>query len=146
MKGVYPVGRLGRRVPGKAMTVAGAKQLEELQVWQLASQLRDRLITAVMHSPAARDLDLKDQTFRAARSTAANIAEGFGHFESRQFAKYLRIARGSAMETKNYIHECTPFFAPQEAAELLELSRRTLAALAALIRYLESDKPPKKVV
>ena len=124
--------------------MAGAKRLEELHVWQLASELRDRLVTAVLHSAAAGDLDLKEQISRAARSTAANIAEGFGHFERRQFARYLRIARGSAMETKNYIHECKRFLTPQDAADLLELSRRTLAALAALIRYLESDKPPRK--
>ena len=112
-------------------------------MWQLASELRDRLVAAVMDSAAVHDLELKDQIFRAARSTAANIAEGFGHFEPRQFARYLRIARGSAMETKNYIHECKRFFTPEESAELLELARRTLAALAALIRYLESDKPRK---
>ena len=123
--------------------MAGAKSLEDLQVWQLATQLRDRLVGAVTPSGAALDLDLKDQMVRAARSTAANIAEGFGHFEPRQFARYLRIARGSAMETKNHIHECKRLFTPQESAELLELARRTLAALAALIRYLESGKGPR---
>jgi len=125
--------------------VASAKRLEELEVWQLGTALRDLVVASIERYGAGMDRDFKDDLLRSSRSIPANAAEGFGFFEPGQFAKYLRIARASAMETKSHLLECRPFFPADDAARMLELTRRTLAALAGLIRYLEAcDRRRKK--
>lgn len=72
-----------------------------MDVWKRACQLAVRVYQALQHS---RDFALRDQMQRAAVSIASNIAEGSerGH---KEFAHYLRIARGSAAElrTQAYI-------------------------------------------
>jgi four helix bundle protein len=118
--------------------VATAKRLEELEVWQLGTQLRDLVVASIERYGAAMERDFRDDILRSARSIPANAAEGFGYFEPSQFAKYLRIARASAMETRNHLLECGAFFPAGDVARMLELTRRTLAALAGLIRYLDS--------
>ena len=52
-----------------------------------------------------RDWDFRNQIERSSRSIASNISEGYGYFRPRQFARYLRIARASTMETRNHILE-----------------------------------------
>ena len=118
--------------------MASAKRLEELEVWQLGTELRDLVVASIDRYGAGMDMDVRDDLLRSCRSIPANAAEGFGHFEPAPFARYLRISRASAMETKNHLLECRPFFPADDAARMLELTRRTLAALAVLIRYLES--------
>ena len=109
------------------------------------TELRDFVVASIDRYGAGMDRDFKDDLLRSSRSIPANAAEGFGHFEPGQFAKYLRIARASAMETKNHLLESRPFFPAENIARMLELTRRTLAALAGLIRYLEAcDRHCKK--
>jgi four helix bundle protein len=124
--------------------VPSAKRLEELEVWQLGTELRDVVVASIQRYGANMDRDFRDDLLRSSRSVPANAAEGFGFFEPAQFAKYLRIARASAMETKNHLLECRPFFPADDLTRMLELTRRTLAALAGLIRYLESCDPRRK--
>jgi four helix bundle protein len=124
--------------------VATAKRLEELEVWQLGTELRDFVVASVERYGARMDRDFRDDPLRSARSIPANAAEGFGFFEPRQFAKYLRIARASAMETKSHLLECRPFFPADDVTRMLELTRRTLAALAGLIRYLDTCDSRRK--
>ena len=122
-----------------------AKRLEELEVWQLGTELRDLVVASIERYGAGMDRDFRDDLLRSSRSIPANAAEGFGHFEPGPFAKYLRIARASAMETKSHLLECRSFFPADDVVRMLELTRRTLAALAGLIRYLEScDRRRKK--
>jgi four helix bundle protein len=118
--------------------MATAKRLEELEVWLLGTELRDLVVSSIERYGAGMDRDLKDDLLRSCRSIPANAAEGFGYFEPKQFAKYLRIARASTMETKNHLLECGPFFSAADVTRMLDLTRRTLAALAGLIRYLDS--------
>ena len=96
--------------------MASAKRLEELEVWQLGTQLRDRVVASVEKYGFSMNRDFKDDLLRSSRSIPANTAEGFGHFEPSQFAKYLRIARASAMETKSHLLECARF--SQQATSL----------------------------
>jgi four helix bundle protein len=120
--------------------MATAKRLEELEVWQLGRDLRDLVVEAVERHGTDLNRDFKDDLLRSARSIPANTAEGFGFFEERQFANYLRIARASAMETQNHLLECRSIFPAADVQRMFELTRRTMAALASLIRYLEESE------
>jgi four helix bundle protein len=124
--------------------VTSAKRLEELDVWQLGAELRDLVVASVERYGARMDKEFKNDLLRSCRSIPANAAEGFAHFEPALFAKYLRIARASAMETKSHILECRRFFPADDVARMLERTSRTLAALAGLIRYLESSDRHRK--
>lgn len=120
--------------------MATAKRLEELEVWQLGRDLRDLVVESVERYGAKMNPDFKDDLLRSARSVPANTAEGFGFFEERQFANYLRIARASAMETKSHLLECRSVFPAADVQRMFELTRRTMAAIASLIRYLEGSE------
>jgi four helix bundle protein len=85
--------------------MSSAKRLEGLVIWQVACELRDGIGAALSAGTGARDWDFKGQIGRSSRSVPANIAEGFGYFKPRPFGRYLRIARASAMETRNHILE-----------------------------------------
>ena len=116
-----------------------ARRLEDLVMWVLACELRDGVSTAVAQGSARNDWDFRGQIERSSRSIAANIAEGYGHFKPRQFAKYLRIARASAMETRNHVIEGrAKHFSPEDSARLLRLCRRIISGTASLILYLDS--------
>jgi four helix bundle protein len=123
--------------------MASAKRLEDLVVWQLACQLRDGIGAALLVGTGARDWNFRGQIERSSRSVTANIAEGFGYFKPRPFAKYLRIARASAMETQSHIVEgrTRKHFSPAEAKHFYRLSSRVLGGVSRLICYLDSCDP-----
>lgn len=79
----------------------GAKRFEELAAWQLSAELLDQIDAAAAKPPLCRDRELCDQLLRAADNAASNIAEGFGRFFPREFARYLGIARGELMEAQS---------------------------------------------
>ena len=47
--------------------------------------------------------NLYSQLFRAASSIGANIAEGYGRNNPKEYKQFLGIARGSAMETQFWL-------------------------------------------
>ena len=120
--------------------MAGARQYDELEVWQLAAQLRRRVQALTAADWPARDVTLRDQLMAAAASAPSNIAEGFGHFNPRQFARFTRIARGSLVETRNHLDDAAErgLISPADAAELRTLTSRAIGATTAFLRYLES--------
>jgi four helix bundle protein len=121
--------------------VAAAKKLEELIAWQLSTELRDIVITCAQRWEA-RDRKLFEQIRESARSAPRNLAEGFGRFKPREFAKFARIARGSLMETRNHVKEALKchYITDEEAATIRRLNARALAATTRLLAYLDSCK------
>jgi len=85
--------------------VAGVGRFEDLHVWRLSVEIRDAISRLTDSGKAARDFDSRDQIRGASSSAPRNIAEGFGRFRPKQFASFLRIARGSLHETRNLLHE-----------------------------------------
>ena len=117
--------------------MAGAKRLEELIIWQLACELRDGIALAVANGSAKTDWDFRSQIERSSRSIAANISEGYGYFRPRQFAKYLRIARASTMETRNHVLEGRKkHFSSDDSARFLRLCKRLVPGISSLTNYL----------
>ncbi len=55
------------------------------------------------HAPTIRDLDLRSQLLRSARSIAANLAEGAGSGSQALFARHIAIALGSTKETECHL-------------------------------------------
>ena len=119
-----------------------ARRLEDLVIWQLASELRKTIIGLSATAPFSDDVRLRDQARRAASSVVANIAEGFGRYRPKEFARFLRIARGSVFEVQEHLidaHERGYLSADQLERARLECRRISIGVLR-LTQYLESCK------
>lgn len=69
-----------------------------LEVWQEARVLY-RMVSALLRKfPREEVYGLTSQMRRSARSVCANIAEGAGRNSDKDFAQFVEIAYGSAME------------------------------------------------
>ncbi len=98
------------------------------------------MILEITATPAvARDFRYCNQCKDAARSAASNIAEGFGRYKHREFARFLRIAMGSLKEVADLLidgHERCYVNEAQLAAGL-RLAKRSKSACARLAEYLD---------
>ncbi len=79
----------------------GAKTFEELRAWQLAAELSDRVVAICDRPPLQHDLKFRDQLREAAEAGPRLIAEGFGRWSHREFARYLLMTRAELMEVRS---------------------------------------------
>jgi four helix bundle protein len=121
-----------------------ARKLEDLVAWQLASEIAARALAVSATDAIRREYKFCSQLESAARSVPANVAEGFARFRPKEFAQFLRYARGSAAELDVYLGEAIArhWIDDSEAAPIRLLIRRFSACSARLTRYLESAEPP----
>jgi len=120
--------------------VAGVRCFEDLIAWQLCAQLRDELHTLTAKGSGARDFSFRDQIRRSSRSSPSNLAEGFGRFNSREFAQFANTAKASIAETQNHIkfgrqHE---YLSEADYERVWKLSCRAMKATTNLFKYLAS--------
>ncbi len=110
---------------------------EDLDVWKRACQLAVRVYQVL---ESCRDFGLKDQMQRAAVSIASNIAEG-AERGPKEFAHFLRIARGSAAElrTQAYIAAKIGIIKPAEMNEITEETKQLAKMLYALAKSLKTE-------
>jgi len=84
--------------------MATFKKFEEIQVWQKAREITKKIYLLSSSEELAKDFGLKDQMRRAGISVMANIAEGHGRRTRVEFANFLNIARGSAVELQSHLY------------------------------------------
>lgn len=77
------------------------RSFEELEVWQRSSRIAVRVYELTRNN---FDHSLKNQMTRSAVSIASNIAEGAERNSSKEFARFLYIARGSSAELRTQIY------------------------------------------
>lgn len=129
--------------------MAGFKRFEDIVGWQLSHALKLRVDEFIARPDFKRNRKFVDQISDAARSGPRNIAEGHMRgFKHKEFAQFLRIARGSLGELMNHLldaHE-QELITEAELIETSQLARRAISATTGLIRYLEStpDPPPPR--
>jgi four helix bundle protein len=76
---------------------------ENLEVYQLAEKLADEIWKIVIEWDAFSKNTVGRQMVEAADSISANIAEGCGRFNYKDNGRFIKIARGSLYETKNWL-------------------------------------------
>jgi four helix bundle protein len=88
----------------KDMDRESLRTYEDLECWKACRELR---IFVARNFYKALPMDeryrMGDQILRAARSTTANIAEGYGRFHYLDNAKFCSNARGSCWETVDHM-------------------------------------------
>ena len=127
--------------------MAGVKRFEDLDCWQLASELEDLVSALVAYPTAAANARFCDQISRAAEKVAPQIAEGFARFEPSETAYFLRIAKSSVAEVQSHLAKARRrgYFPGdvQQRAELL--ARRTNGATTAFLQTrIEAAKRQKQ--
>ena len=121
-----------------------AKDFTELDAWQLARELKLRVYALVKRFEVARDFDFVRQITDAAASGPRNIAEGFGRFDAKEFANFLKIAISSEMEVRNHFIDAFDkgYIDESEREDAINLTRRAITLAARLLRYLLSPRNP----
>jgi four helix bundle protein len=76
-------------------------RFEDLIAWQAARKLMQLAYKVTAEGSFAKDFEMRDQFRAAALSSMTNIAEGFDNESSAEFARFLGMARRSAVEVQS---------------------------------------------
>jgi four helix bundle protein len=123
-----------------------AKSHRELEVWQLADQIR-RAIVALTAKPLVRgDYDFCKQARSAARSACRNTAEGFYRFGHPEFAHFVNIARGSLGELLESVEDArlSNYVTVGEGDALEGTIQHAIAAASSLYTHLITTPTPPR--
>ncbi|MFD0964415.1 four helix bundle protein [Pseudofulvibacter geojedonensis] len=114
---------------------------EEIIAWQKARELNlDIYSFTNKNNSFSKDFGLRDQIRRASISISSNIAEGFERQTSKEFIRFLYIAKASAGEVRSQLYLAVDLsYITKEEFEKLNLKVSDIAKLiSGLIKYLES--------
>jgi four helix bundle protein len=78
-------------------------RFEDIQAWQEARKLVKMIYKLTNSGMLAKDFGPRDQIQRAAVCSMTNIAEGFECESKTEFARFLGIARRSAVEVQSLL-------------------------------------------
>ena len=76
---------------------------KDLIVWQKSIALVTEIYKLTKAFPAEEKFGIVNQLNRAVVSIPANIAEGWGRESSKNYLQFLRVSRGSLMETETLL-------------------------------------------
>ncbi len=80
------------------------KKFEDIVAWQEARKLVSNVYRLTNTGALAKDYGMRDQLQRASVSAMTNIAEGFDCESKTEFARFLSIARRSAVEVQSLLY------------------------------------------
>jgi four helix bundle protein len=115
---------------------------KDLKAWQHARSLAVLTKAAIERLPESEKDGLADQWRRASYSVVLNIAEGASRRGSKEFRKFLDIARASLHEIEAIIDLVVAlnYFRPEELAKLQAIREECAKTVYGLLRKL-SDGP-----
>lgn len=119
------------------------RSFEDLECWQACRELRIFVSTVIVPAlPREERRALADQIVRAARSTTANIAEGYGRFHYLDNAKFCSNARGSCWEVLDHLITASDerLIPPELLATGRELVNRAARLLNGYMKYLKTAR------
>jgi four helix bundle protein len=116
----------------------GVLQYQDLIAWQKAMELVIRVYEVTEGFPRREMFGLTNQIRRSAVSIPSNIAEGQARLTTRDFLRFISIARGSSqeLETQILIAFRLGYLKTDEKCELIELLKEIGRLLAGLSRSL----------
>ena len=121
-----------------------ARDFTELVAWQLSRELKNGVYALVKRPTIARDFGFVQQITDAAASAPRNIAEGFGRFNRKEFAQFLKIAIASEQEVRNHYIDAFDrgYVTAGEREEGTRIAARAIGAATRLRQYLLSNRNP----
>lgn len=121
--------------------MATIQRFEDLEIWQLARDLCQKIYPLTFEEPIAKDFRFKDQLRGSCGSIMDNIAEGFGRGSKLEFINSLTIAKGEAEELKSQLHRGLDikYFPEKLFQELYEKTDLLVRKIGAFISYLNKS-------
>jgi four helix bundle protein len=107
------------------------RDFTDLQVWQLARELRQQAYALCAGFPPDERYALTQQLRRATISITANIAEDFGRYSYQENIQFCRVARGSAYEVRDHLITATDqhYISPEGHQRIESLVLRVIQTL-----------------
>lgn len=114
---------------------------ENLEVYQLAEKLADEIWDIVIKWKPFEKNTVGEQMVDAADSVPANIAEGCGRFNYRDNSRFIKIARASLYETKNWLRRAyrRKLLTESEVEKLKPIIEELLPKLNAYLRSINKS-------
>jgi four helix bundle protein len=121
-----------------------ARRYYELEAWQLANALKQKVYALAGRSSASSDRRFCDQIKDSAASAPSNLSEGFGYYRHPEFARHTRVAKSSLMETQNHLNDGVDrgHWPADRARPLVDLADRAIGACVRLLQHLETSDAP----
>jgi four helix bundle protein len=118
--------------------MATMRRIEDVQAWQKARELVREIDKSCAQGSLARDFGLRDRIRRAAVSSMFNVAEGFARKSDKEFARFLDIARGSAVEVQSWLYVALDvlYIGGHEFERLNGLADEAASLIGGLTSYL----------
>jgi len=114
------------------------QRFEDIQAWQEARKLVRMIYSITSKELFSKDSGMRDQIRRASVSVMANIAEGFDCESKVEFARFLGIARRSAVEVQSLLYAAldTEYINQNEFELHYEQARKAKALVGGFKRSL----------
>jgi len=118
--------------------VATIRRVEQIQAWRKARELVCEVYKACADGALTKNFGLRDQLRRAPVSAMANIAEGFARKSDKDFARFLDVAKGSAIEVQSrlYVTLDVRCLEEKEFGRLYHLADEVASLIGGLTSYL----------
>jgi four helix bundle protein len=115
---------------------------EKLDVWHMAVDLAETVLSLLEDLPQNKHLRLIGQMESAVVSISQNIAEGEGRQYKKEFIQFLYIAKGSVFEvvTLNEIFRRKKLFSDEHAKEIRNRCEQIDRKLNGLINSLRGKR------
>lgn len=116
-------------------------RFEDLDCWQEARKIVNRVYSVTRVEGFKKDYSLIDQVKRAANSVMANTAEGFSRKGNKEFAQFLFVAKSSAAELQSHLYIALDqkYISKVEFDSLYDHLDKVQRQISNLIKYLNSQ-------
>ena len=118
--------------------MATIKRFEDLEIWQEARKLSQKIIEISEKTGLKSDFRFKEQIKSAAGSVMDNMAEGFERDGNLEFRQFLSIAKGSAGEVRSQCYRLldSNYISENESNTLIKDYEQLSKRIAGFIHYL----------
>ena len=113
---------------------------EEIKAWIKARELNSEIYVISNKGLFKTDYDLKSQIRRSCISISSNIAEGFERETTKEFIRFLFVAKGSAGEFRSQLYLAKDLnYIENDDFERLNVKVNEISKMiSGLIKYLNS--------
>jgi four helix bundle protein len=119
-------------------------RFEDIEGWQLARELCQKVFRLFAETGLERDFGLRDQMSRSSGSIMDNIAEGFDAGTNPEFIRFLQYAKRSCSELQSQLYRCLDrgHLTVELFDSLYAATGLTRSKIGAFIQYLSNNPRP----